>query len=130
MKSAVYTVGMIVILWGFGVCLVGAFVCIPVKKLWEPTVEGGCLDLGDYYYGLQIPNIITDAIILIMPVQIVWGLPISKTQKGLLSGIFVVGILTFAFDIVRLVALIDLSKSGDDATCMYYLCLSFYEAII
>lgn len=130
MKGAVYTVGMIVILWGFGVCLVGAFICIPVKKLWEPTVEGGCLNLGEYYYGLQIPNIITDAIILIMPTRIVWGLPISKTQKSLLSGIFVVGIVTFAFDIVRLVALIDLSKSGDDATCMYSLSIPLYEAII
>jgi hypothetical protein len=55
--------------------------------------------------------------ILLMPIKVVWGLPISKTQKGLLSGIFVVGILTLVFDIARLAASIDLSESGTDATC-------------
>jgi hypothetical protein len=124
MLTLVYTVGLLVILWGFGVCLVGGLVCIPVRKLWDPTVVGGCLDLAEFYYGLQIPNILTDAIILVMPMKVVWGLPISKTQKSLLSGIFVVGILTFVFDVVRLVALIDLSKSGADATCTFP--LSFF----
>lgn len=117
MVTAVYVVGLIVVLWGFGVILVGSLICIPTQKLWEPTIPGGCIDLSKFYYGLQVPNIVTDAIILLMPMKVVWSLPISKTQKGLLSGIFVVGILTFIFDIVRLVALIDLSKSGSDTTC-------------
>lgn len=119
MLALVYTVGLLVILWGFGVCLVGSLICIPVRKLWDPTVIGGCLDLAKFYYGLQVPNILTDAIILIMPMKVVWGLPISNTQKSLLSGIFVLGILTFVFDIVRLVVLIDLSKSGADDTCTF-----------
>jgi hypothetical protein len=119
MKGAVYTVGMMVVLWGFGVCLVGGFICIPLRKLWDTTVSGGCLNLGQYYYGLQVPNIITDAIILIMPMRVVWGLPITKIQKSLLSGIFVVGTLTLVFDIVRLVALIDLDENPNDATCMF-----------
>ncbi|KAJ5279609.1 hypothetical protein N7478_004981 [Penicillium angulare] len=89
---------------------------MPTKKLWEPTTPGACMDLGKYYYGLQIPNIVTDAILLVMPMHTVWNLPISKAQKAGLSGIFVVGFLTLIFDIIRLVALIDLSKEGNDIT--------------
>ncbi|KAJ5629807.1 hypothetical protein N7528_003464 [Penicillium herquei] len=116
MKAAVNVVGMIVILWAACGILSGCFTCMPTKKLWDPTVPGACMDLGKYYYGLQIPNIATDAMILVMPMHTVWNLPISRTQKMGLSGIFIVGLLTLAFDIVRLISLIDLSTSGDDIT--------------
>ncbi|KAJ5690036.1 hypothetical protein N7462_004428 [Penicillium macrosclerotiorum] len=116
MNIGVKIVSSIVVLWAACGILAGCFTCIPTKKLWSPEVPGGCMDLGKFYYGLQIPNIATDAIILFMPMHTVWGLPISRAQKVGLSAIFVVGFLTLIFDIIRLVALIDLSKSGDDIT--------------
>ncbi|KAJ5587486.1 uncharacterized protein N7459_003251 [Penicillium hispanicum] len=116
MKIAVRVVSVIVVLWAFGGILVGCFTCVPTKKLWFPQTPGGCMDLGKFYYGLQIPNIATDAIILFMPMHVVWNLPISRGQKVGLSAIFVLGFLTLIFDIIRLVSLVDLSKSGDDVT--------------
>ncbi|GAB1190907.1 hypothetical protein APSETT444_000073 [Aspergillus pseudonomiae] len=80
-----------VILWGLSVCVVGILLCLPVKKFWDPTVPGSCLDSAQYYYGQQIPNILTDAVLLVMPLKFVWALPISKTQRLLLSGVFVTG---------------------------------------
>ena len=136
MKASVNVVGLIVILWAACGILSGCFTCMPTRKLWLPTTPGACMDLGKYYYGLQIPNIVTDAIILVMPMHTVWKLPISRTQKMGLSGIFVLGFLyaspnspfrsawltvrrTLIFDIVRLVALIDLSREGNDITCKF-----------
>lgn len=116
MLLSVNAVGFLVILWCFGVCLIGSVTCVPTRKLWNPTIPGGCIDLPKFYYELQIPNIVTDAVILVMPMKIVWDLPISRVQKMLLSGIFVLGLLTLAFDIVRLVALIRLSTAGSDIT--------------
>jgi hypothetical protein len=80
-----------VILWALGTFLVGALMCLPVEKFWKPSIEGSCIDSASFYYGQQIPNILTDLIILIMPLKIVWALPISKTQRLLLSGVFMVG---------------------------------------
>ncbi|CAI7608044.1 unnamed protein product [Penicillium discolor] len=116
MKYAVNIVSLIVILWAACGILAGCFTCIPTEKLWHPMVEGGCMNLSKFYYGLQIPNIATDAIILLMPMRIVWNLPISKAQKLGLSGIFILGFLTLIFDIIRLVVLIELSTKGDDIT--------------
>ncbi|KAJ5966206.1 hypothetical protein N7481_012920 [Penicillium waksmanii] len=116
MKIMVWIVSAIVVLWAFGGILVGCFTCIPTEKLWHPMIPGGCLNMGKFYYGLQIPNIATDAMILFMPMHTVWKLPISRAQKVGLSGIFVVGLLTLVFDIVRLVSLIELSEAGDDIT--------------
>ncbi|OQD85129.1 hypothetical protein PENANT_c011G05538 [Penicillium antarcticum] len=116
MKYAVNIVGMIVILWAACGILAGCFICIPTEKLWHPMMQGGCMNLSKFYYGLQIPNIATDAIILVMPMHIVWNLPISKAQKVGLSGIFVLGFLTLIFDIIRLVVLVQLSEKGSDVT--------------
>lgn len=93
MKIAVDVVSLIVILWAACGIVAGCFTCIPTEKLWHPELPGGCMNLSKFYYGLQIPNILTDAIILLMPMQIVWSLPISKAQKFGLSGIFVLGLL-------------------------------------
>ncbi|GLI74266.1 hypothetical protein PoHVEF18_002503 [Penicillium ochrochloron] len=116
MDIAVKIVSMIIILWAACGILAGCFTCIPTEKLWNPMIPGGCMDLGKFYYGLQIPNIVTDAVILVMPMHTVWGLPISRAQKTGLSIIFVLGFLTLIFDIVRLVSLVELSKAGDDIT--------------
>lgn len=93
MKIAVNTTSLIVIVWAACGILAGCFICLPTEKLWHPMMEGSCISLGKYYYGLQIPNILTDAIILVMPMYIVWNLQISKAQKLGLSGILVLGFL-------------------------------------
>ncbi|PTU24060.1 hypothetical protein P175DRAFT_0422674, partial [Aspergillus ochraceoroseus IBT 24754] len=116
MVLSVHIVAAIVIFWCYGVCIVGAFICIPLRKLWSPTTPGGCIDLAKFYYGLQIPNIVTDALILVMPMRVVWNLQVPKVQKIMLSGVFMLGFLTLIFDIIRLVALVELSKAGNDIT--------------
>ena len=93
MPLAADIVAAIVFLWGFGVIVISSATCIPFEKLWMPTIPGGCINLPKLYYGSQIPNIITDAIILMMPVKVVWNLHVSKTRKYLLLGIFALGLL-------------------------------------
>ncbi|KAE8153804.1 hypothetical protein BDV25DRAFT_136554 [Aspergillus avenaceus] len=116
MILAANVVAAFVLLWAVSVCVVGVVLCLPVNKFWDRAVEGTCLDPAKYYYGQQIPNIVTDVVLLIMPMKPVWSLPISRTQRILLSGVFVVGGLTLIFDIVRLTAMIELTQSGPDIT--------------
>lgn len=93
MILAANSVGAIVILWCFGVCLIGGVACIPLEKLWNPAIPGGCIDLAKFYYGLQIPNIVTDAVILALPMKHVWNLQVPRAQKIMLTGIFCLGAL-------------------------------------
>ncbi|KAB8072614.1 hypothetical protein BDV29DRAFT_202233 [Aspergillus leporis] len=116
MILAVNTVAAFILLWAVSVCVVGTMLCLPVNKFWDSSVEGSCLDAATFYYGMQIPNIITDTVLLVMPMKFVWALPISKAQRLLLSGVFIVGGLTLIFDIVRLIAMINLTRAGPDLT--------------
>jgi len=93
MVLAVNIVAAVIILWCVGVFITSAVVCVPFRKLWEPTIPGTCIDLAKFYYGLQIPNILTDAIILVMPLRVVWNLKMPRAQRVLLTAIFMLGVL-------------------------------------
>ncbi|KAJ5220984.1 uncharacterized protein N7469_009871 [Penicillium citrinum] len=116
MNYAVNTMAFIVVIWTIGNWIAGTINCLPVARFWDRSLEGACMDLASFSYGQQIPNIVSDAIILAMPLGMVWSLPISKQQKLLLSGVFVVGGLTLIFDCIRLWRMIILSNAGPDIT--------------
>lgn len=97
MRKACVLVGSIVVLWCTSVCIVGALICVPTEKLWHPTTPGGCIDVSKFYYGLQVPNILTDGIILIMPAKVIWTLPLSRPQRISLMVIFTLGALYVDF---------------------------------
>ncbi|KAJ5360989.1 hypothetical protein N7541_001833 [Penicillium brevicompactum] len=116
MNLAVNAMFGFVCLWVVGVYVAGALICIPASKFWDQSVEGACLDPYKFYYGIQVPNILSDLILLIMPMHVVWSLPIPKSQKALLCGVFLVGGLTLVFSVFRLQAMIRLADLGPDIT--------------
>ena len=46
-----------------------------------------------FFNGNSIPNIITDALLLVLPIPFVWQLQLPRAQKVALTSIFIVGIM-------------------------------------
>jgi hypothetical protein len=111
----------IVAVWGAGIILTAFFLCVPMEKNWYPQVEGTCIPIIPFYYGLQIPNIITDLLIIVVPIREVLLLQLNKRLKTGAITMFALGIITLVFDIVRLVALLELTapEKMADFTCKY-----------
>ncbi len=86
-------VGTVVVCWGFTASLMGLLLCEPVDKAWRPETPGQCLNLVRFYYGLQIPNIVTDVVILVLPLKPILSLRCSFGKKALLGGIFGLGLV-------------------------------------
>lgn len=124
--------GIIVSAWAISACVASALICIPFHKLWTPGVAGTCINFRAYYVGLQIPNVLTDIFIVVIPLREVFGLTMTRTQKHILVGIFGIAALyeliclfwtctdkhcrTVVFDIIRLVAVVELNRSSEDIT--------------
>lgn len=109
----------IVALWGSGIILTAFFLCVPMEKNWNTSVEGTCIPIIPFYYGLQIPNIVTDLLIIVVPIREVMKLALNKRLKTGAITMFALGIVTLVFDIVRLVALLEVTAPGKmmDFTC-------------
>jgi hypothetical protein len=94
MQRATFVLGGIVMAWWLAVVLVSIFQCDPVDKVWKPFMQRGhCINKNPYFLGNAIPNIITDVMILFLPVHQLWGLQIKLPQKIAVLGIFMLGSL-------------------------------------
>jgi len=72
----------VMIMWATAVMLVGINMCTPINKAWTPTMKTGkCIDLVPFYYGMQIPNVITDLFILLLPFNEIRRLELPFKQK-------------------------------------------------
>lgn len=65
----------------------------PVYKAWEKHVPGHCYKLVDAWYSNAVFSIVTDGLILILPMHMVYKLQRAKREKFLLVGVFGLGSL-------------------------------------
>ncbi|KAL2816082.1 hypothetical protein BJX63DRAFT_430374 [Aspergillus granulosus] len=103
-KILSYIVGFLVLGHGIGVFFAAVFQCSPVQYTWDKTIPGGsCFDQQAFYRYVSLPNILTDFVILIMPMPVVWKLQTRLTQKLALTGVFLLGGLGLVTSILRMV---------------------------
>ena len=68
------------------------FACKPVRRYWNPWIEGSCID-GDKLNAFASSFIATsDILILILPQPLIWRLHMTLKRKIALSAVFLVGI--------------------------------------
>ena len=77
-----------VCLWGFLMVLIVIAQCIPVEHFWHPKTPGRCVNLDGFFIGSAVPNIVTDFIIVFLPMPLVWRLQLKREQKIALTGVF------------------------------------------
>ncbi|WAO95525.1 Hypothetical protein NCS54_01315100 [Fusarium falciforme] len=83
-----------------------AFLCIPPRKAFDFKVEGGsCTDGAILYMATAVSNIVTDVILFVLPIPMVYNLHMPKIQKFGAIIVFAIGSLTVATSVNRLVYL-------------------------
>lgn len=75
--------------WGISTLFSTIFQCTPITAVWDH--KGFCINLNAWFIGTNVPSIILDFAILILPMRVVWHLKLSIGRKVGLSGIFVLG---------------------------------------
>ncbi|AEO69110.1 uncharacterized protein THITE_2130781 [Thermothielavioides terrestris NRRL 8126] len=81
--------------------------CLPIAFNWDPTIKGGrCVDRRSLYVVNSVFNIVTDFLILGLPLWIFSSLKLPKRTKIPLLIIFLLGFLATLTSIVRLILLV------------------------
>ncbi|KAL4876880.1 hypothetical protein BJY04DRAFT_138127 [Aspergillus karnatakaensis] len=92
--------------------------CVPTSYYWtqwvEPLSGGVCrIDLYQFYLWNAVANLLTDVIILCLPIPIVWRLQMPRSQKLAISGIFLLGGFVCVATGVRIHAITKMGSSVD-----------------
>ncbi|KAK4156609.1 hypothetical protein C8A00DRAFT_12471 [Chaetomidium leptoderma] len=84
--------------------------CIPLRAVWDKTIEGKCLSLH-VKYGSSYAHVITDFMIFVLPIPFVISLKLGRRQKIGLMLVFCVGFVACLISVIRIVvlSLMDLS---------------------
>ena len=73
--------------------LITIFECTPVNKSWNKKTPGHCISTANFFYANAAFNVITDLMVMALPIPVIAKLQISKKQRIGLALIFFVGAL-------------------------------------
>ena len=79
--------------WTFGSFFSALFRCSPVNYFWDTAIEGSCTNARAGRIATDALNIITDVVMLVLPLPMVWKLVLPLRQKLAIAAIFGLGIL-------------------------------------
>ena len=84
-------VGVVVTTW-LSETIAACLQCLPFEYQWDKIIPGGhCFNQQDYYRYVSVPNFVTDVVMLILPLHMVWMLNTSRMQKVGLTFVFLTG---------------------------------------
>jgi hypothetical protein len=67
----------------FAVVLVTCLQCTPLEFMWAPQLhpDGHCIDMNSFWTWGSLPNIVTDLMMMVLPIPCIWKLQLSKKDK-------------------------------------------------
>ena len=93
-RLAIYIVTAIVFGQWLSLTLASIFQCSPIAAFWDHTIQRAvCINLPRFTVVSGVLNLMTDVLILCLPIPMVWGLNTTNAQKVTLTGIFLLGAL-------------------------------------
>ncbi|KAH8425101.1 uncharacterized protein LDX57_002850 [Aspergillus melleus] len=91
--------------------------CRPLSYYWtqyRDSSGGKCVfDLYSFYIGNAVANVVTDVIILLVPIPLIWKLQMRTTLKVMISSIFILGGFVCIASLVRIYFMTFLKSSVD-----------------
>ncbi|KAF5864279.1 hypothetical protein ETB97_008057 [Aspergillus alliaceus] len=69
------------------------FECTPRSRIWDADVSGHCININGPILVASIFNVVSDFLILFLPIVCVWRLQMTLKKKMCTSAVFVAGIL-------------------------------------
>ena len=92
-KLVCKTIQRFLVVWYVTFQTVAIFQCTPISFFWEQSKPGGhCIKIVPFYISLAATNLLTDVVILITPIPLIWRLSIARSRKISLSFVFLLGI--------------------------------------
>ncbi|KAM0478815.1 hypothetical protein ACHAP7_005971 [Fusarium lateritium] len=101
-KKAYMVALVIVSAWSVSQILLNTLACIPVSAFWDHSVGGSCVPNNPSWYINAAGNIVTDILIILLPLPILRELRLGRRQKWILISIFCLGFFTCMISIIRI----------------------------
>ncbi|KAM0284328.1 hypothetical protein ACHAO9_009253 [Fusarium lateritium] len=93
---------VIMVAWTITIAFLNSLICVPVAKLWNPSLPGHCTNPLTVWYVMAGFNLVTDITVFCMPLPVIGSLNLPRKQKIMLLAIFSLGFFTCTISIYRI----------------------------
>lgn len=90
-RWSAYVTMFLTIGWAISLLCVALFQCRPIHKAWDQEVPGTCIDPFAGYTANAVPNVVTDILILLLPMPILWKLKTGWKRRVGFAFVFFLG---------------------------------------
>lgn len=90
-KNCLFATGTVLVMSLLGQVPTDIFQCVPIRSGWSPNVKGTCIDFGAATLATGIINVVTDLILITLPIPVIWNLKTSAQNRWLLILTFMAG---------------------------------------
>lgn len=80
-QIATYIVLFVIVVYSLNAAFSFLYLCTPIRSLWDISVTGTCVDLNSAYLASSVLNAVTDVVILVLPIWLLWPLRVRWQQK-------------------------------------------------
>ncbi|KAF1811870.1 hypothetical protein P152DRAFT_35705 [Eremomyces bilateralis CBS 781.70] len=100
--------------WGIAFFVATLFSCWPIQKYWESRTGEECTDEGTRILAATVTNIVTDLIVVLMPVGAIWRMNRALREKLILIVLVSLGLVACVASIVRGASMAMALEESDD----------------
>ncbi|PQK12406.1 hypothetical protein BB8028_0003g10230 [Beauveria bassiana] len=90
-RVAAFTTLGVVVLGSVGSICATIFQCVPVAGAWDESIEAKCIHFGHFWVANSVMNILTNVMMIALPIPMVQKLKLGKHDKAMLFGLFLLG---------------------------------------
>ncbi|KAJ5885374.1 hypothetical protein N7495_009884 [Penicillium taxi] len=98
--------------WAISVILETLLLCRPLKYNWDTSIKGTCGNRNAGYVIAGTMNLITDLMVMGLPIPHIWKLQLNTAKKAALSSVFCIGLLVSIISLIRLKSLMVINFSN------------------
>ncbi|KAL4877433.1 hypothetical protein BJY04DRAFT_222181 [Aspergillus karnatakaensis] len=115
--------------WGFSIVLESFLLCKPIEFNYNPFLPGGgtCGDRNAAFVAAGLLNMVTDFMVMLLPIPYIWKLQLPMGRKVGLIITFSLGLFVSAISIVRVFSIISIDFANATFTLPMPLMWSIVE---
>ncbi|KAF4975988.1 hypothetical protein FZEAL_7295 [Fusarium zealandicum] len=115
-RISCFVVMGIIVAWSIGGIGATIWQCVPIEAAWNKSLEATCIDSNSFWVAYAVMNIVTDVMVLALPIVPIMRLQMNMRDRLLLCCVFLVGGLVTITSILRTTSVQNSLKNKQDIT--------------
>ncbi|KAH7348768.1 hypothetical protein BKA65DRAFT_584630 [Rhexocercosporidium sp. MPI-PUGE-AT-0058] len=104
----------LMLLYYLPVMIIKARICDPIAVLWTPNLPAVCLNRVALFYCDTVMSALTDIVILVLPIPLVWSLHMSLRKKLRIVALLGAGGVATGASVIRLILVFQPNSFNDE----------------